>query len=554
MDPPLRCGLGRDGGPQGDRAGRGPARPGAGARGRGGRPARPGPLRLPDEPGGRRVDAAHRAGLLPSGRPDLPPPRPDLRREARGRRDPHGGDRHGVRAEPPGLCEAMRVPRPAPGPRLGRRSAREHRYLAARHIHWIALRRGLARAHGGVRDPGDAVRHRRHAHRSRDRHLRRGRPAAQRALGGRDREGVRYLRMETLPRSGDRGPGPGRAHGRAARGPRLPDRRLQDRGRDPAPADGPQHPPRRGRAMGRGGRERRRAQVLYRSPGRGPDRLGLPGHRKAGRDLGPDAAHRVRVPLRGRLPHGGAPDAHPRGRRDLPVLLRRDRLDPELGAALRDPPPDLHGRGRRAHERGRPHAGRRERRIARRPGRDPGRGLRRGRDVGLPLDVRALPRRGPGLRGGQGDHARHLGSRRRPGRGLLGGPRGHDGQYLPRQHPGRRPPLRNARGPPAPHLHARRYGPLYRLRPRGRGLHRDRRRYRGHGRRFRHQPDPGGRASGSPNPLRSATRAGQAPPGSRPGTGRPRPARRARPLRPIRRPWSSGSPGTCTRASPIRGA
>ena len=200
MDPPLRRRLGRDGGPQGDRAGRRPAQPGAGARGRGRRPARPGPLRLPDEPGGRRVDAAHRAGLLPSGRPDLPPPRPDLRREARGRRDPHGGDRHGVRAEPQGLREAMRVPRPAPGPRLGRRSAREHRYLAARHIHGLALRRGLARAHGGVRDPGDAVRHRRH-----DQSIARSSPAP-RPPRGSTRSGGPRSRGRPVSSDGDSSP------------------------------------------------------------------------------------------------------------------------------------------------------------------------------------------------------------------------------------------------------------------------------------------------------------------------------------------------------------
>ena len=352
----LRRRLGRHGGAEGDRPCRGPARPGAGARGRGQRPDRSGALRFPDEPGGRRAYAAHRAGFLPPGRSDLPPPRPSLRRQARGRRDPHGGDRRGVRPEPPGLCAAVRFLRPAPGPRLGRRSSGEHRYLASRHRHGVAVRRGLTRAHGRVRNPWGAHRYRRDAGRARDRHLRRCRRTARRTLGGRDRKGVRHLRAETVPRSRDRGAGACRAHVRAARRPRLPDWRLQVRGRDPPPADGPERRPRRRRAMGRGGRERRRAQVLYRSSGRDPDRLRLPGHRPAGRDLGADAAHRVRVPLRGRLPHGGAAHAHPRGRRDLPILLLGARLAPELGAALRDPAPHLHGRGRRAHERRRAHA------------------------------------------------------------------------------------------------------------------------------------------------------------------------------------------------------
>ena len=61
----------------------------------------------------------------------------------------------------------------------------------------------------------------------------------------------------------------------------------------------------------------RRAQGLYRGTGRGPDRLGLPGDRQAGGDLGAAAAHRVRVPLYRRVPDGGALDADACGDGDL---------------------------------------------------------------------------------------------------------------------------------------------------------------------------------------------------------------------------------------------
>ena len=188
--------------------------------------------------------------------------------------------------------------------------------------------------------------------------------------------------------------------------------------------------------------------------------------------------------------------------------------------------------------------GRRRRRVAHCPGRDSGRGLRRGGDVRLPVDVGAVPRRGTGLRGREGDRARDLGALGRPGCGVFGGAGRHDGQYLARQHPSRHASLRNGRGKPGPHLVACRHGPLHRVQSRGRGLHRDRGRHRGGGRRFRHEPDPGGRASDSPNPLRRATRTGRAPHGNRRSTGRPRPPRRARRPRPIRRPWSSGSRAT----------
>ena len=112
----------------------------------------------------------------------------------------------------------------------------------------------------------------------------------------------------------------------------------------------------------------------------------------------------------------------PGGDGDIPLLRDRAGLAPVLGAALRGAAPHLHGRGGRAHERGGADAGRRYRHLAGRPGRDPGGRLRRGGDVGLSLDVGAVPRRGAGLRALQGHRARDLGARRRPGRGILGGP------------------------------------------------------------------------------------------------------------------------------------
>ena len=66
-------------------------------------------------------------------RSHLPPARAHLRRQARGRGDPHGGDRRCVRPEPPGLRAAVRVPRAPPGPHLRGRSSGEHGHLAARH-------------------------------------------------------------------------------------------------------------------------------------------------------------------------------------------------------------------------------------------------------------------------------------------------------------------------------------------------------------------------------------------------------------------------------------
>ena len=136
-----------------------PARPGARARRRRQRAGGARALRLADEPGRRRADAPHRAGVHAPRRPRLPASRADLRGAARGRRDAARGDRRGVRAESAQLRQAVRVPRPAARPRLGRRPARIHRYLEAgdRHGHTVGGR--LARAHVRARHPAARRRH-----------------------------------------------------------------------------------------------------------------------------------------------------------------------------------------------------------------------------------------------------------------------------------------------------------------------------------------------------------------------------------------------------------
>ena len=80
------------------------------------------------------------------------------------------------------------------------------------------------------------------------------------------------------------------------------------------------------------------------------------------------------------------------------------------------------GRGGRAHVGGGGDAGRRNRHLAGRPGRHTSGGVRRRGDVGLPLDVGAVPRRGTGLWIVEGDRARDFGLGGGPGRGQLGGP------------------------------------------------------------------------------------------------------------------------------------
>ena len=100
-------------------------------------------------------------------------------------------------------------------------------------------------------------------------------------------------------------------------------------------------------------------------------------------------------------------------------LRHRADLAAKLGPPLRHPPPDRHGRGGRADERGGHDAGRRHRHLAGGAGGDQGGGVRCRGDVGLSLDVGAVPRRRLGLRALQGHRARDLGAGRRPGRGIV---------------------------------------------------------------------------------------------------------------------------------------
>ena len=111
----------------------------------------------------------------------------------------------------------------------------------------------------------------------------------------------------------------------------------------------------------------------------------------------------------------------PAGDGDIPLIRHRADLAPELGPALRRAAPDRHGGSRGKNVGGGGDAGRRYWHLAGRPGRHPGGGVRRRGDVGLPLDVGAVPRRGIGLRALQGDRARDVRAGGRPGCGVLGG-------------------------------------------------------------------------------------------------------------------------------------
>ena len=314
MAPVIRLRLGCAGGPQGDGARGGQARPRFGACGGGERAAGARAVRIAHEPGGRRTHASDRTGLLPSGRFGLPQIRVHLRRAARRRNDKDGGHRRRFFPELESLCETVRVLLSAARPHIGRRPAREHGPLGARHCFRIALGRRIARAHGGIREQGRGLRHGRNDAGPRDRDVRHGRVASRRPLGGGGHARLGRLRDEALPGGGERGVGAGGTHGRASRRSRLPDRGIEVCGRGAAPADGAERRTRRGRAVERRGRKRSGAQVLHRGSRRGADRIGLPGDRKTGRDLGAHAADRLRVPLRGGVPDGGPVDAHPCGR------------------------------------------------------------------------------------------------------------------------------------------------------------------------------------------------------------------------------------------------
>ena len=258
-----------------------------------------------------------------------------------------------VRPEPEGLCPPMRVPRPPPGPHLGRRSPGEHRHLAARHRHGLAFRRRLARAHGGVRDPRPSLGHRRHDDRGPGhRHLRPTPPTRLTpASGGAEiARATGIFGRRLFPGAATQGAGPGPSLWR-----RFPPPHTYLIGASRTAAEilrqqmvlNAIHDA--GRAVGLGGRQRGRSQGLQPRPGPRP---------RPCRPTGLSAA-RPRPGCRcsascssactwGAFPHGRAAHAHAGGRRYLPFLLLRARVAPELGAALRGPPPDLHGRGRRS--------------------------------------------------------------------------------------------------------------------------------------------------------------------------------------------------------------
>ena len=415
----VRDGLGGDDRAQGDGPRGRPAGPGARAGGGRQRAHRARAVRLADQPGRRRSHAADRTGLHPAGRSRLPAPRAHIRGQARGGDDAAGNHRRGVRTQHQELCPAVRVPRPAARPYLGRRSEGKHRHLGAGHRRGHAVDGRLARAHVRVRDPPGGGRHRGDADRPRDRHLPDRRGETECAVERGDRPGRHDLRTPHLPGLAHRGAGARRAAGGAAGRARLPDRRLPFGGRDHAPADGAERGPRRRRAMGGRGRQRGGAPGLYRSARRGPDRLGLPGHRPSGRDLGAAAQDRLRMPLYRRLPDGGAADADACGRGDIPLIRHRADLAAELGAALRRAAPDLHGGSRGKNVGGGGDAGRRYRHLAGRPGRHTGGGVRRRGDVGLSLHVGAVPRRSIGLRALQGDCPGHVRAGGRPGRRVV---------------------------------------------------------------------------------------------------------------------------------------
>ena len=526
MDPAVRRGLGRDDRAQGDRARGRPARSDPGARRGGQRPDRAGALRVPYVAGGRRPDQIDRAGLHAPGRPRLPAPRPDLRRPARGQDHPPRDHRRGVRPQRPQLCKAMRVPRAAARARLGRRSPREHGYLVPGHRHGHAVRRGLAGAHVRVRDPPAGRRGGHDRHRPRDRHLPSGCGKAQCPVDRRNPARRHRVRQAHLSGRQDRGAGKGRATGRPSGRARFPHRRVPERRRDHAPADGAERRPRRRRAMGGRGRQRCGPARLHRGPGGSPDGLGLPGDRPAGGDLGAAAADRVRVPLCRGVPDGGAADADAGRGDDIPVICDGADLAPVLGAALRRAAPDQHG-GSRGKDAGRGRdAERRYRHLAGRAGRDQGGRVGRRGDVGIPLHVGAVPGRRAGLRPLQGDGAGHVRPRGRAGRRLLGGARGHDRQSLARQHRVRHAPVRDPGGAPDPHLGPCRHRPLHRLRARRRRHDGDGGRHGGGRCRGRDQPDSGrrgqivgiagdlARAAGGPCPHPVAALVGRGGPGA----------------------------------------
>ena len=359
-----------------------------------------------------------------------------------------------------------------------------------------AVGRGLARAHVRVRDAAAGRRRRHDRDRARDRHLPGGRGAPQCPVERRDRARRHRVRAADIPRRQDRGARPGRAPGRAAGRARLPDRGIALRRRDHAPADGAERGPRRRRAVGGGSRQCRRPALLYR--GKRAEAQTVSAYRAIGRQA------ETWVPLLkivfeclyiGAFPMAVLLMLTPAGtaifRSYVTGLIWLQSWGPLYAVLHRI----AMGEAAERMSGGRGDAGGRDRHLAGGPGRHPGGRLRRRGDVGISLDVGAVPGGGIGLRPLEGDRARDLGAGGRPGRGKLGRARGHDGQPLARQHGLRHAPVRHPGGPPDPHLGPCRYRPLHGLCARRRGHDGDRGRDGGGRCRRRHQPDSGRRGA-----------------------------------------------------------
>ena len=160
---------------------------------------------------------------------------------------------------------------------------------------------------------------------------------------------------------------------------------------------------------------------------------------------------------------------------------------------------------------------------------------------GLPLNVGAVPGGGIGVWALEGNGARDLGTRRRPGRRDVGRARGDDRQPLAREHPVGHAPVREPGGPPAPDLDARRHRPVHRLRAGRSGLHGDAGRHRGRGHGECDEPGAGG--GGAPLGIARGLARGTGWRSALHGEelGRAGGDRRGRPRPPMRRSWWSGT-------------
>ena len=155
---------------------------------------------------------------------------------------------------------------------------------------------------------------------------------------------VRSSGRQHLPGRAHRRAGPGRAAGGAAGLPHLPDRRLALGGGDHAPADGAERGPRRGRAVGGGGRQR--GCTCAPTPEARAEAQTVSAYRAIGRQA------ETWVPLLrivfeclyiGAFPMAVLLMLTPGRDRDIPVVCDRAGLAAIVGAALRGAAPHLHG-------------------------------------------------------------------------------------------------------------------------------------------------------------------------------------------------------------------